>query len=205
MKKFIFLLLILLGPILLSSVVSINALDIGPGCQIPRYIPSSCQTPYQPGKSGGYTADLNCTAAKFIDPSNNCCPNRCVDTQGNAVGTSEDLPGEYRQFEVFGTSIRINPNNIGTLINLAFTTFLGLVSLYTIVRGIYVAGVKRPNSTNDEDIANISKELINLIIGFVICWSFIIVIQLLANFLGIGKLSDLDFTSGSGNLVITVK
>lgn len=187
------------------AVSKVNAIEIGDSCPAPRFIPTECPTPYRPGRSGGYTADLNCAASKFTNPGNNCCPNMCVDSGGNPTTTPEVLPEEYNQFEVFGTTIRVNPNNFGTLVNLAFTTFLGLVSIYVILRGIYVAGVKRPNATTDEEIANISKELTNLVIGFVICWSFIIVIQLVANFLGIGRLTDMDFSGGDGSLVITIK
>lgn len=195
--------------------LSLKALDIGPDCPAPRYVPSACTDVYQPGKSAGYTVDLNCSASKFIDPSNKCCLNKCVDKDGNTEQSGNNNNGEdpdnglseqYRKFEVFGTSIRINPENIGTLINLAFTTFLGIVSLYTVLRGIYVAGVKRPNVTAEEDVKKVYSELVNLVVGFSLAWGFIIILQLVSNFLGIGKLSDLDFTSsGEGSLVITVK
>lgn len=183
-------------------------------CPPPYYIPTACPSPYIPGQKGGYTADLNCKLENFftgtsLDTTNTarCCPNRCVDASGDKVTVSgfwpTSNPSEFRSFEVFGTTIRINPDNIPSLINILFTTALGLVSLYTIARGIYVAGVKRSSAQSAEDIANVTKELTNLLVGALIAWGFIIVIQVVAGFLGVGQLNNLDI-SGGDNLVVTI-
>lgn len=176
-------------------------------CQAPYYIPSACPSPYMPGVASGYTADLNCQLVKITKPGTpeaNCCPNICVTEAGEAnYGASN--PQVFSQLEVFGTTIKINPDNIGTIVNILFTTVLGLVSIYAIVRGIYVTGVKRPMAITPDQIAELNKELSNLIIGVIICWGFIILIQLIANLLGVGQLNSLDISGGeSGGTVITI-
>jgi len=190
------------------SVVCVKADTAGSDtCQAPYYIPSSCSNPYIPGKAGGYTADLNCQLVRITKPGTEeakCCPNICVNASGERV--SAQLPEEIIQLEVFNTTIEINPDNIGTIINILFTTALGLVSLYVIIRGIYVAGVKRPMATTPDDLANLNKELTNLAIGAIICWGFIIIIQVVANLLGVGQLSNLDISGGeTGGAIIRVK
>lgn len=176
-------------------------------CAAPYYIPKACPSPYVPGQRGGYTADLNCPLSGFLSAEKrNCCPNKCVSSSGSALsGSTTDIenPVEFQKFEVFGTTIRLNPENIPALINILFTTALGLVSLYTIARGIYVAGVKRSSAQSAEDIANVTKELTNLLVGALIAWGFIIVIQVVAGFLGVGQLNNLDI-SGGDNLVVTI-
>jgi hypothetical protein len=176
-------------------------------CAPPYYIPQACPSPYVPGQRGGYTADLNCPLSGFINPeAPGCCRNKCVDSSGNSLSgttTNPENPVEFQRFEVFGTTIRLNPDNIPSLINILFTTALGFVSLYTIARGIYVAGVKRASAQSAEDIANVTKELTNLLIGALIAWGFIIVIQVIAGLLGVGQLNNLDI-SGGDNLVVTI-
>jgi hypothetical protein len=180
-----------------------------PGCNVaPFYVPDACPSPYIPGKAAGYTADLNCQLKRITNPQNpGCCINKCVDADGEDTGsvTSAENPAVFTNLEVFGTTIKINPNNIGTIINILFTTVLGLVSIYAIARGIYVTGVKRPMATTPDQIAEINKELTNLIIGVIISWGFIIVIQVVANLLGVGQLNNLDISGGAeGGTVITI-
>lgn len=181
----------------------------GANCQAPYYIPNACPAPYRPGISGGYTADLNCQLQRITSPGTRCCPNICVNADGSRQ--SGTLPGEgnpelFRSFEVFNTTIRVNPDNIGTIINILFTTVLGFVSLYAIVRGIYVTGVKRTMVSTPDEIAAINQELTNLVIGAIICWGFIIIIQVIANLIGVGQLSNLDISGGdTGGVVITIK
>lgn len=198
-------LLFIVITIILSSGIKLSAQSTD--CIAPYFIPDDCSVPYVPGKSGGYTADLNCQIVRITKPGTDeakCCPNICVNENGDRV--SAQLPSEITQTEVFGTTIRINPDNSGTIINILFTTILGLVSVYAIVRGIYVTGVKRPMAITPDQIAEINKELTNLIIGVVICWGFIILIQVVANLLGVGQLNNLDISGGeSGGTIITIK
>ncbi len=196
--------LFLVTSLVLASSIKISAAT---DCVAPYFIPDACAVPYIPGKSPGYTADLNCQIVRITKPGTTeaqCCPNICVDTDGTRI--SATLPTEVTQTEVFGTNIRINPDSAGTIINILFTTVLGLVSVYAIIRGIYVTGVKRPMAIEAEKIAEINKELTNLVIGLIISWGFIILIQVVANLLGVGQLSNLDISGGeSGGTVITIK
>jgi hypothetical protein len=181
----------------------VNAQSGSGQCDAPYYIPSACPAPYRPGVSGGYTADLNCQLEKFTDPQSNCCPNKCVTADGSS-NTGAQNPDLFWDIDVFGTVMRINPDSTPVFINILFTTVLGLVSLYAIIRGIYVTGVKRTMATTPDEIAEVNKELTNLIIGAALCWGFIILIQVVANFLGVGSLSSLDFSSGDSGTVIIV-
>ena len=201
--KFKILALILLVSVSLLSVKVSAASD----CIAPYFIPNKCQNPYIAGQAEGYTADLNCQLVRITQPGTpaaSCCPNICVGPDGKEIGGKTN-PKEFQKLEVFGTTIKINPDNIGTIINILFTTVLGIVSLYAIFRGIYVTGVKRPLAITADQIAEINKELTNLIIGVIICWGFIIVIQVIANLLGVGQLNNLDFSSDSSGTVITIQ
>lgn len=188
--------------ILIGSYVGVSSISASQ-CTAPYYIPSGCESPYVPGQRAGYTADLNCQLEKLVNPGSDCCPNICVDRSGNP-SVSVDNPDLFWDLEVFGTLIRINPENTPVLVNILFTTALGIVSLYVIIRGIYVTGVKRPMAITPEEIAEINKELTNLVIGAIICWGFIILIQVVANLLGVGSLGSLDFSGGSSGSVITI-
>lgn len=202
----IFLSVAFFSVVILSNTMSLSAQSQVQelGCTAPYYIPSACKTPYVPGRSAGYTADLNCQLERISNPASRCCPNYCVDSSGEAVGLSTETNELVSALEVFNTTIKVSPDNLGVLINILFSTVLGLVSLYTIIRGIYVTGVKRPMATSADDIANLNKELTNLIIGAVICWGFIILIQVVANLFGVGQLNSLDISGGEGGGTVIV-
>ncbi len=172
-------------------------------CESPTYIPK-CTLVLDPNSGEmvpDYVPDLNCAARKIIDPKFQCCYNKCRNKSGESVAD------EYLEFVVFNTNFRINPENVPSLINLGFSTFLGIVSVYALFRGIYVAGVKRTEAITPDDIEKLNKELTSLVIGFVIAWAFILIIQIVANILGVGDLSRLDVSSESGgenNIVIRI-
>ncbi len=214
MKKLLLGLILAVSLFNVASVSYVKAAGQCSGdCTAPCYIPSACTKAYNPGVSGGYTADINCATKSILDPSilnhsspKFCCPNKCVDSNGNDAATATGEDTTFKKFEVFGTTFRVNPNNVGTIINIIMISILGAISVYVLIRGIYVAGIKRTMAVTDEEIANLNKELTNLVIGFIICWGFIIVIQLVANLLGVGSLSNLDISGGNGGgLVVTVQ
>lgn len=164
-------------------------------CDAPYYIPSNCPNDYVP--------DLQCINTRLFNPGILCCPNKCNNAPSNVCDTVYQT--YFSQFDIFGTTFKINPNNLPTIINLFITTILGLISIYALLRGIYVAGIKRTQAISPEDIANLNKELTNLVIGFIIAWGFIIIIQIVANILGVGSLSNIDINGGkSGGLVVTI-
>jgi len=86
-------------------------------------------------------------------------------------------------------------------------TILGLISLYTLFRGVYLAGFKRTADNNTGDIEKINKEFTNLVIGFVISWSFIFILQLVGGALGLGSLTTLQVkgTGPSSGTTIIIK
>jgi hypothetical protein len=169
----------------------------------PICIPPSCPTDYEP--------DFNCIQKQILDPTAKnpssaqfCCENKCKDIGG--------LPTEDRArqldplFTFFGQTLYVSvAERIPTLINLAITTALGLMSVYTVVYGTYVAGYKRTQTTDPGEIEKISKTLKNLVLGFVLAWSFIFIIQLVASLLGLGSLSNLTLVGDGGGSTITIE
>jgi hypothetical protein len=157
----------------LSGIVS--AQDCG---NDPYKIPAGCEN--------NYTVDFNCQNRRIIDPSETCCIHICK-TSGSTAA-----PEQLDELEVFGFRVAVDASKrIPLFINLAFTTALGLVSAYAVVVGIYYAGVKRARATTSEEIEEVNKTLKQLVIGFIIAWSFIFIIQFIFNLLGLGSLNDM--------------
>jgi len=160
-------------------------------CPPPFYVPPSCTTDFVP--------DLNCQANKISNPDDKCCPNVCPGSKGEIIDPSSST---YRKFVIFGTEFRLDPNKVPAVIKVVFQTFLGIVSIYALVRGVYVAGFKRTTVNTPDEIAKINKELTNLVIGFMICWGFILVVQVVGNFLGLGSLNTVSVGTSGGPVVV---
>ncbi len=159
-------------------------------------IPSACPNDYEP--------DFNCINERLFNPDSTCCQNKC---KGSAGAPNVTTPEIQPLIRFFGRTLAIREaSQLPVIINLAITTFLGFVSVYAVVYGIYVAGFIRARTTNEEEIQKANKTLIYLFAGFILAWSFIIIIQLIANVLGLGSLNNLvvvDSGGGSGtNIVI---
>lgn len=183
------------------SASTVNASGLPAGCEPPFGIPSACPS------AGDYEPDFNCINAKVINPKLECCPNRCVGGATIGEDPSESLQ-PLTKFNIFNTQISLdfrNPNTIPTLVNLLISTALGIVSLYVLFRGIYIAAFVRTRSTSPEDIAKVNKELTNLLIGFLIAWGSIFIVQLVANLLGLGSLSNLSVSGTEDALLITIQ
>lgn len=151
----------------------------------PICIPSSC------AGEGQYEPDFACINQQLLDPTNNCCENKCKN-----ISSGNDNPDSFTKLiDVFGSSIVIETDDpigvIAVLVNLAITTVLGFISLYAIVRGIYEGGIKRARSIDSGEIEETTKTVQTLILGFVLAWSFIFIIQFITSILGLGSLSDL--------------
>ncbi|MFS8130710.1 MAG: hypothetical protein ACMG57_01895 [Candidatus Dojkabacteria bacterium] len=179
-----------------ASSFKVNAFPTG--CLGPIGIPSSCQNPCaaQDDAANCYVPDFQCSNARILHPGTDCCTNKCKD---NDPGTP--TPAEVIKFNIFGTQFEITPAKVPNLINIAISSFLGLVSAYALIRGMYVGAVLRTRATSSEDIAKVNKEIVNMIIGFVLAWSFIFIIQFIGSILGF-SVSDLNFTSTGS--VITI-
>jgi hypothetical protein len=175
MKK-VFVKLFLVATIFFSLTGIVSAQDCA---EDPYEIPYGCDD--------NYTIDFNCQNRRIMDPSETCCIHKCKD-QDDPTAAPEQLD----ELEVFGFRIAIDATKkIPVLINLLFTTALGLVSVYTVVVGIYYAGVKRAKATTSEEIESINKTLKQLTLGFIIAWGFIFIVQFVFNLLGLGSLNDM--------------
>lgn len=159
----------------------------GPVC-----FPLGCSAP------GTFEPDSACVTKQILNPRAKdpgsgefCCINKCVGAEPSAAGRSGN---EFvNLINIFGTNvISINSEQrIAAIINLALTSVLGAISAYTIIRGIKITAFDRPRTLDPGEIAGINKTLVTLVIGFVLAWSFIFIIQLVSNFLGVGSLNDL--------------
>lgn len=147
-----------------------------------------------------YIPDFNCTNRRIFDPKVTCCENKCPE---------DAISAEASEFSTlisfFGNSLTIkSTQQIPTLINLAITTILGFFSIYALGYGMYVAGFVRARTTNEEEIVKANKTLITLILGFVLAWGFIIIMQFVANLVGVGSLANLQLIQEqpSGSVVV---
>lgn len=143
-----------------------------------------------------FEPDFSCINRKILDPTFDCCENKCV-----GAADSVELPEEYTKvISVFGSTIVIDTSDpigvISVLVNLAITTVLGFISLYALIRGIYEGGIKRAKSIDAGEIEASNKTVQTLILGFVLAWSFIFIIQFVASIIGLGSLSDLQVLQG---------
>lgn len=189
MTKF-FIFIISISSISFLLVSNASAQDCG---QAPYFIPDACPTTYQP--------DFNCQKEKIFNPGSDCCINICPGDTG-----VEDPQELQNLATIFNNKIGIKSGEqIPTLINLAITTMLGLASVYAIVMGVYIAGFVRARSTDEAEIEKANKTLGTLIAGFILAWSFIFIIQIVANFLGLGSLSNLQLIDDSNSDVITIE
>lgn len=142
----------------------------------PICIPAGCPDTYVP--------DFTCQYRKLLDPSDGCCENKCPGT------ASVSEPAEYTTLvSFFGRGIYLYSDaKIVSLINLAVTSFLAGISIFALVYGIYIAGVVRANTTDAAKIQETNKILQRLILGFILAWMFIFIMQVVMNLLGLGDL-----------------
>ena len=189
---------LILGVMLFSFFMTISALSAQLSAQSATdlsCLPSSCR------RAGQYEPDFACQLEKLNNPASNCCQNKCKDGF-----TPTELPAEQKElFQFFGNKVIITEGNrIPALINLLVSTVLGFMSLYALFQGIYLGAVKRPKATSEEDVAKINKTLQSLILGFILAWSFIFIIQFVANLLGLGDLSTMQLVGEDGGTIITI-
>ncbi|MEO6728958.1 MAG: hypothetical protein ABIM99_03485 [Candidatus Dojkabacteria bacterium] len=200
-RKVFILGLILSSLFTLLSFAKVEA-KIPAGCAAPFEIPTACPTSCSnKDDSGCYVPDFDCSNAKLLDPTVSCCKNKC-NNEGPIVVLPPPIIETLRSFNIFGTKFTISTTKIPNLINAAISTFLGLVSAYALVRGMYIGAVLRTRATTSEDIVKVNKEIINLIIGFVLAWSFIFIIQFIASVIGIGDLNSLNVTNTGAEITI---
>ena len=189
--------ILILGTLFLFSILSIFSTTKINANPLTECLPDTCREP------GQYEPDFNCINQRFLDPSLDCCPNKCVGGQ-----SSVEEPVVLQEFNIFGTTIGLdfsNANTLPTLINIGISTVLGIISFYALFRGVYIAAFVRTSTTDASKIAAVNTELKNLIIGFIIAWAAIFIVQLIANIIGLGSLQNLQITGTEGSFLITIK
>lgn len=151
--------------------------------------------PYQPPASctgvNEFTFDAACEFRRITNKEETCCVAICKSDAASG-NLTEDSAAYQSLISFFGRTLAIrSEDQIPALINLGISSFLGVISAYAMIRGVYVGGVVRAQSTDPEKIAEANKELGVMIVAVVIAFSFIIIIQILANLLGLGSLNNL--------------
>ncbi|MCA9387170.1 hypothetical protein KC669_04005 [Candidatus Dojkabacteria bacterium] len=160
--------------------------DAQAGC-----LPESCKV------KGGYLPNFTCINEKIVNPQSDCCIDKCA-----GEGESE-VPEEYAPlFSFFGATFAVTKDQqIPTLINLAITTALGFASVYALVMGIYQGAYVRSKATDPETIEQTNKVITSLILGFILAWGFIVIMQVVANLIGLGSLQNLELVGDSGQTI----
>lgn len=174
----------------------------------PYEIPSECKD--------DFIIDAKCQSLKILSPQSELAQKCCIHICKGDTSTAEDPKNTLNQedlafLNVFGVKLGLDfsaenrTKTISTLINLVITTILGIFSFYALFRGVYLAAVKRPVLTKPEDISKLNKEFTSLLIGFVIAWGVIFIVQLVFSILGLGSLTNFSFENAQNGVVITIK
>ncbi|BCX13774.1 MAG: hypothetical protein KatS3mg085_306 [Candidatus Dojkabacteria bacterium] len=187
MKALLFVLnIFFLISIIFGSVVYAQGYP-GPNTNDPNYsrigsAPENC--------SDNYVVDFSCQRAKILDPSVFCYENKCPDVPSyqDAQQGSDDT---WLSLDAFGARLNIDSGKeIAALINISISTFLGIISIYALVRGVYVAGFKIAGNTEQEKLTEARNEIVQLVLAFVIAWSAIFVLQFVFSLLGLGSINN---------------
>ena len=145
-----------------------------------------------------YVTNSACILEKILHPESElaqtCCENACVDEEGNIIDSYKtETPEElYEIVSMFGQTISIkDEHRVAAIVNLVITSILGGISLFATGYGTLLAAYKRPNTVDPAEIEKISGTLKTLLLGFIISWGFIFIIQFFSTLVGIGNLSEL--------------
>jgi hypothetical protein len=166
-------------------------------------VPSNCPQEYE--------VDFSCQKAKILSPSVSCFLHKCPDAPSYAELQKDDSrsgQGSEDKFslDAFGARFSVDSGKeIAAIVNISISTFLGVVSLYSLVRAFYVAGVKIAGTVDSEKLEEAKRELIQLVLAFVIAWSAIFILQIVFTVLGLGNINDYVFfgeDSSSTQIVI---
>jgi hypothetical protein len=179
---FLFSLLLPHGFISAQTQVGDFVIDVGGRC-----VPQDCYD------TGEFVPDTQCVLKQFQTPEARdpdspefCCENKCIGTESDTESAFTEL------INVFGTRIYVTTQaRVAALINLVLSSILGLISAYTLISGILLAAYKLPNTVDPEEISQIQKSITTMIVGFILAWSFIFIIQFISTLLGIGNLAEM--------------
>ncbi|GIW58879.1 MAG: hypothetical protein KatS3mg086_164 [Candidatus Dojkabacteria bacterium] len=139
-----------------------------------------------------FVVDFSCQRAKLVDSTVDCFENKCPDApsyEEQQNGSEEN--SLLNSLDVFGARFNIDSGQeIAAVINILISTFLGIVSLYALIRGVYVAGFKIAGNTEQEKLTEARNEIVQLVLAFVIAWSAIFVLQFVFSLLGLGSINN---------------
>lgn len=171
-------------------------------CKINPYLtPTTCD-------EKNITIDSNCQTRHILNPgSADCCILICKNSQGSLDQNNESLK-KFSSFNIFGSKFNLDLTDAKTvelLVSLFVSTILGIVSLYALLKGAYLAAFKRPEATTAEDIASINKEFTSLVVGFTVAWGLIFLVQIVFGILGLGNIRNMELFNDQNGIVITVK
>lgn len=204
--------LVVLGLLTLTAPKAVALSGVSSVCKPPFGIPVECE--------GSFAPDNSCITARIINPEIDCCRNYCPEnpsTRYNAAtdcasGNSAacDASSVFTSLNIFGSKVQYAPDKIPSLIQLAISGALAAVSFYALFRGMFLYAIRRPNTTDAADIAKINKEFGNIIIGFVIAWSVIFIVEFVMRILGLPSLAQinvetLDDPGNPGSNVIIIQ
>lgn len=177
-----------------------------------RSAPSECQiNPYkEPSGCSDFIIDSDCQARRILNPSpdETCCILNCrsIITSDSVVISTPTLD-QFTSLNLFGTRFNIDLNNrknVEMLINLGIITIISVIAIYALFRGAYLAGFVLPSIDKEDDASRVSRELRNLVFGFVLAVGSIVIVQLVFTVLGLGSLQDLSLFEDSNGFTIIV-
>lgn len=175
----------------------------------PYKIPAQCKD--------DFVIDQECQTIKILSPQSEqaktCCIHKCKNNPTSVTGNTDNVldQSDLSFLNVFGIKLGLDFSEAGrtktitTLINLVITTILGIFSMYALFRGVYLVAIQRPVLIKPEDISKLNKQFTSLIVGFVLAWGVIFIIQVVFAFLGLGSLTDFNFENAANGITITIK
>lgn len=153
-----------------------------------------------------YVPDFKCVLARTIGTPSAadearvvCCPNKCQGEDDTTDAEVQSVIEEYEEFQFFNSWVYISPEKIPAMVNLAISAVIGLLGIYALVRGLYVAAIKRPNAITSDQIAAVNKEFMNLILGFALTFTAIFAVQLVASLFG-ASITDLTIVTNPSEI-----
>jgi hypothetical protein len=135
--------------------------------------------------------DLGCQRERLFSPTSNvarsCKLYFCADGGTTApTQSSSDI-----KLNLFGVQVRINTDaGIYALLALGFSMFLGIVAIALVVIGLRAA-IRRARAESDDEMAAAAKTMQNSAVGFGIIILSLVIVQIVANLVGVGSIVNL--------------
>lgn len=181
--------LILVQALLLPSDVQAQG-GIGTGQQCV----GTCQNDEEP------IPDNNCVLQKLFDPTFQCCELKCPEDE-SAVQASqvEEL------INIFGNTIFVpSARRFGVVANMALISVMTGLTAFAFIFGTITAGYRRTQATTEEEIIAVNKTLVRIIVGFILAWSVVIIVNLVTTLFGLGSVADLTVVDEDSDPEITI-